>query len=88
MIPLVEIAKDDIKLFEYQYNKKWKLDLLKIKFDIPEDHWPYVLDWSYSNLKKLYDVGYQAGLISIRNTRMFFTRTSLRGQKSALSHQH
>ena len=61
MIPLVEIAKDDIELFEHKYNKDWKVNLLRIKFDIPDDHWPYVLDWSYSNLSKLYDIGYAAG---------------------------
>jgi predicted acylesterase/phospholipase RssA len=62
MIPLVEIAKDDIKLFDLQYRKSWGVELLRIQFDIPEDHWPYVLDWSYSNLKTLYDMGYDAGL--------------------------
>jgi hypothetical protein len=61
LIPLVEIAKDDIELFRYKYNEEWKLNLLKIKFDIPEEHWPHVLDWSYSNLAKLYDIGYAAG---------------------------
>jgi hypothetical protein len=62
MIPLVEIAKDDLELFQLKHQKKWNVDLLKIAFDIPDDHWPYALDWSYSNLKTLYDVGYQAGL--------------------------
>ncbi|MEE9611328.1 MAG: patatin-like phospholipase family protein [Desulfatiglandales bacterium] len=85
MIPLVEIAKDDLELFKYRHmvkldreelklfenradgksdNEKWKLNLLEMKFDdyIPEHQWPYVLDWSYSNLKTLYDAGYQAGL--------------------------
>jgi hypothetical protein len=61
MIPLVEIAKDDIELFQHKYNKEWGLNLLRIRFDIPEEHWPYVLDWSYSNLCKLYDIGYAAG---------------------------
>jgi predicted patatin/cPLA2 family phospholipase len=61
MIPLVEIAKDDIELFEHKHNKEWGLNLLRITFDIPEDHWPQVLDWSYSNLCKLYDIGYAAG---------------------------
>jgi predicted acylesterase/phospholipase RssA len=61
MIPLVEIAKDDIKLFDLQYRKSWGVELLRIRFDIPDDHWPYVLDWSYGNLKTLYDVGYDAG---------------------------
>ncbi|MGH6903118.1 MAG: patatin-like phospholipase family protein [Geminicoccaceae bacterium] len=62
MIPLVEIAKDDVRLFEQIYNKDWKLNLLRIAFDIPDAHWPHVLDWSYSNLSKLWDIGYQAGL--------------------------
>ena len=61
IIPLVEIAKDDIELFEHKYNKDWNLNLLRIKFDIPDEHWPYVLDWSYGNLSKLYDIGYAAG---------------------------
>ena len=62
MIPLVEIAKDDIRLFDLKYRKSWNVELLRIRFDIPEDHWPFALDWSYSNLKTLYDVGYDAGL--------------------------
>jgi NTE family protein len=67
MIPLVEIAKDDIRLFEQVHNQHWsdeqpKLNLLRITFEIPDEHWPYVLDWSYSNLSKLYDIGYAAGL--------------------------
>jgi NTE family protein len=61
MIPLVEIAKDDLKMFEDKHNKEWKLNLMRIKFDIPEQHWPKVLDWSYSNLSTLYDIGYEAG---------------------------
>jgi predicted acylesterase/phospholipase RssA len=62
MIPLVEIAKDDIELFDLKYRKDWNVELLRIRFDVPDDHWPYALDWSYSNLKTLYDVGYDAGL--------------------------
>ncbi len=61
MIPLVEIAKDDIKLFEANYNKDWNLNLMRIKFDIPDQYWPKVLDWSYSNLSTLYDIGYEGG---------------------------
>jgi predicted acylesterase/phospholipase RssA len=64
--PLVEIARDDTKLFELQYNRgpdgKPLRKLLKIKFEIPEGHLPRVLDWSHSNLSTLFDIGYQAGL--------------------------
>ena len=57
----MEIAKDDIELFEHKYNIEWRLNLLRIKFGIPEEHWPYVLDWSYGNLCTLYEIGYKAG---------------------------
>ena len=64
--PLVEIARDDTKLFEWQYNRgpdgKPLRKLLKVKFEIPEDHLPRVLDWSHSNLSTLFDIGYQSGL--------------------------
>ena len=70
MVPLVEIARDDVELFKHRHKDKWadkwgkdgEEFLLQIKFDIPEEHWPNVLDWSYSNLSKLYDIGYEAGL--------------------------
>jgi predicted acylesterase/phospholipase RssA len=70
MIPLVEIAKDDVELFKHRHKDKWAHKwgkdgeefLLQVKFDIPEAHWPNVLDWSYSNLSRLYDIGYEAGL--------------------------
>ena len=71
MIPLVEIAKDDIELFKSRYKDRWadkwgkdgENFLLQVNFGelIPAKHWPKVLDWSYSNLSTLYDIGYQAG---------------------------
>ncbi|AQR64560.1 alpha/beta hydrolase [Aquaspirillum sp. LM1] len=67
--PLVEIAKDDIRLFQYQHNidpktGKEKRKLLKVDLmgGIPKDHWPQVMDWSATNLQLLYKVGYEAGL--------------------------
>jgi len=76
MIPLVEIAHDDIKMFENVHLKKWKKhapELRKIKFDIPKDYWPHVLDWSYSNLETLYDIGYQAGLQFYKDNQDIFS---------------
>jgi hypothetical protein len=71
MIPLVEIARDDIELFRWRYKDRWADQwgkdgenfLLQVKFGelIPARHWPKVLDWSYGNLSTLYDIGYQAG---------------------------
>ena len=67
--PLVEIAKDDISLFQYRHNidhktGKEKRKLLKVDLmgGIPKEHWPQVMDWSASNLELLFKVGYEAGL--------------------------
>ncbi|BAK76877.1 patatin-like phospholipase [Pseudogulbenkiania sp. NH8B] len=66
--PLVEIAKDDIRLFEYKHNidpatGQPKRQLLKVDLmgGIPDEHWPQVMDWTSSNLELLFDVGYRAG---------------------------
>ena len=68
IIPLVKTAEDNLDLFVLKHNKGWrradgaKTDLLKIEFDIPDDHLAEVLDWSASNAKRLFDIGYQSGL--------------------------
>lgn len=65
--PLVEIARDDVRLFELEHNRNAdgspKRRLLKVPLlaSIPESAWPEVLDWSASNLERLFDIGYQAG---------------------------
>lgn len=76
MIPLVEIARNDIKMFEHVHSKKWKNPpaLKKIKFDIPDDRWPHILDWSYSNLETLYDIGYRAGLAFYEENADIFSK--------------
>jgi NTE family protein len=70
IVPLVAVAEDDLKLFENLHMpaipenfKQPRPKLLKIDFSshVPKDHWPNVLDWSYSNLTTLYKVGYEAG---------------------------
>lgn len=66
--PLVQLSKDDIRLFELQHNidpatGKPKRRLLKVDLTgaVKADQWPKMLDWSSSNLKTLFEVGYQAG---------------------------
>jgi hypothetical protein len=77
IVPLVEIARDDIKLFDEVHNVAWdahgrvklgddgkpakKRKLLKVEFDIPDDYWPEVLDWSSSNLHRLFTIGNESG---------------------------
>jgi NTE family protein len=68
IIPLVKTAEDNLELFALKHNKGWKraegakTDLLKIEFDIPEDHLVEVLDWSASNAARLFDIGYKSGI--------------------------
>ncbi|WP_348946275.1 patatin-like phospholipase family protein [Chitinibacter sp. FCG-7] len=59
--PLVEIARDDVKLFEALHNADEQITLHKVPLldaITPEDL-PDVFDWSRSNLTTLYQVGYQ-----------------------------
>ena len=59
MLPFITIADDDIKIFEAKY--KGKRNLLKVNFEIPQEHIPKLLDWSVSNITNLRDIGYKAG---------------------------
>ena len=62
IVPLVEIAKDDLKLFELKVpGGKEKLHRLNFEDQIPEDHLPNMLDWSHGNLSMLFEAGYRAG---------------------------
>ncbi|GLU31095.1 patatin-like phospholipase family protein [Trinickia caryophylli] len=66
--PLVKIAKSDLRLFELEHNvdpvtglPKRRLLKVDLTGGIAPDHWPEVLDWSDSNMKRLFDIGYYAG---------------------------
>lgn len=61
IVPLVEIARDDTKIFEEKYNRDKKWNLLKVPFDIPADKWETSLDWSRTNLETLFQIGYESG---------------------------
>jgi NTE family protein len=61
IIPLVKTAEDNLELFKLKYNQG-KANILKVKFDVPAADLPEVLDWSRSNGRRLFDIGYEAGL--------------------------
>lgn len=69
MTPLIEIARDDVKLFEALHNAEGKIKLHKVPLldAIPADHLPDVFDWSRSNLSKLYQLGYQTAKTYAQN---------------------
>jgi len=57
--PLVEIARDDIKIFEDRYKGKVCLHKAPLVDSIPDADLPDALDWSRSNLERLYALGHQ-----------------------------
>ncbi len=65
--PLTAIARDDLRLFEALHNRdeqgQPRTEVLRINFDahIGKESAREELDWSYSNLARLYQAGYQAG---------------------------
>ena len=61
MVPLVAMAKDDLKIFEKEHKEKYGLDVERVEFDQDRIDWDSSLHWSRSNLEKLFDVGYDAG---------------------------
>jgi hypothetical protein len=73
IIPLVKTAEDNLELFALKHNGGWrrsegaKADLLVVPFDVPEDDLPEVLDWSYSNGKRLFEIGYRAAQRFLRS---------------------
>ncbi|MBS1156469.1 MAG: alpha/beta hydrolase [Proteobacteria bacterium] len=56
--PLVEIARDDIKIFEDRYKGNICLHKVPLLEGIPEEDLPTVFDWSRSNLDALYKIGH------------------------------
>lgn len=57
--PLVEIARDDIKIFEDRYKGNICLHKVPLLDGIPEDDLPEAFDWSRSNLSRMYEIGYK-----------------------------
>lgn len=61
--PLTRIAEMDSHNYETVGSKLEDVTVLRMPFrdHIPEEQWPKVLDWSYSNMSTLFDIGYETG---------------------------
>jgi predicted acylesterase/phospholipase RssA len=59
--PLQSLVRTTIDNFQAQIKGKKNIHCNVVKFDIPERYWPFVLDWSTSNAKRLWDIGYARG---------------------------
>lgn len=61
MTPVVALANEDISDFKDAHKKDWCEKMLVVEWDIPVEAQPFVMDWSRSNMKTLFDVGKEAG---------------------------
>lgn len=74
--PLVEIARDDLRLFDLAHNRNAdgsrRRRLLKVPLldALPPEALPEVMDWSRSNLERLFEIGRQAGEAFCRTHRV------------------
>lgn len=61
--PLTRIAEMDTKAYEDGDAKLDGVDVLRMPFrnNISDEQWPRVLEWSYSNMSELFDIGYKTG---------------------------
>lgn len=69
IVPLTAIAKDDARLFELVHNSRHQKNFFKIPFDIPQEQFETILDWSYSNLSSLFDIGYESAARFVENNQ-------------------
>lgn len=66
MTPLVALAETHEQIFNHLAQRpdrkgRFKPEFIKFQFRVPEELHPDVLDWSYSNMRSLWDIGVQAG---------------------------
>lgn len=61
--PLTSIAQMESKNYEDVESKLDDVEVLRMPFrdHMPEEQWAKVLDWSYSNMSALFDIGYETG---------------------------
>ncbi|MFK7761728.1 MAG: patatin-like phospholipase family protein [Roseobacter sp.] len=61
--PLTRIAEMDSEKYETHGSHLEDVNVLRMPFrdNISAEQWPKVLDWSYSNMSTLFDIGYKTG---------------------------
>ena len=58
MTPVVALAHEDIDDFRKGLSDR---KLIRAEWNVPPEFQPFLMDWSYSNLEKLFEVGKEAG---------------------------
>lgn len=69
--PLTRLAELDVKDYEATGEQMDDVKVLRMPFSkhIPEEQWPKVLDWSYSNMSTLFDIGYETGEAFVKENK-------------------
>ena len=65
--PLVSVSQNQLRLFELEHNidpatgnPRRRMLKLELMAAVPDQHIPYTMDWSTSNMQLLFEVGYKA----------------------------
>jgi hypothetical protein len=66
MTPVVALAHEDISDFE-DARRKHGVELVHADWNIPHEFRPFVMDWSYSNLERLFVAGQEAAVNFLRD---------------------
>jgi hypothetical protein len=62
ILPVVAHAKKELARFEENVrSKKYPFTFLKIEFDIEKSEGAHILDWSYSNMSTMFEIGRKEG---------------------------
>ncbi len=68
ILPLISLTRHDLFIFEHMLDdwnknhpKRQDVELIKVQFDIPTEWLPTALDWSSSNLERMFALGYETG---------------------------
>ena len=75
IVPLVANARNELAMFEYWLNHGSPVRgpvqsayvnlrrprLYRVKFSIPEQHRPNMLDWASSNVERMFEIGFRSG---------------------------
>ncbi len=68
ILPLISLTRHDLAFFEHMledwnedHPARQDVELIKVQFPIPKDWLPTALDWSRSNLERMFELGYETG---------------------------
>jgi predicted acylesterase/phospholipase RssA len=68
VLPLAELCRKDLKLLRHWYLPQWnehhpdnQAEMITIDFKVPAEWLPTAMDWSESNMQRMFDLGYETG---------------------------